>query len=319
VTPREFAAALQRRALDALWARAAAPVRSTAPVGPGPLPLMVLSMVHHRDVLRYLVAAKSFLARVPAAELAVVCDPTLTADDRATLRRHLPHLQLHEASAFAVPGLPTGGCWERLLAIGTMAASRYVIQLDADTLTLGPLPEVRRAVEQGTGFVLGEEAGQVLRGLPEVSATAREWMRSSGLPPHVQDRVEADFADAGLPADARYVRGCAGFTGFPRDATLHGRLLDFAHRMAARHGPAWRAWGTEQISSNYLVANAHGTQVLPYPRYTDPREITVDTVFVHYIGWLRHRDRGYERLTRRVLRSLAGDAVPTGIERGETT
>ena len=57
----------------------------------------VLSMVHHRDVLPYLLAIKSFVRHVPSSRIVVIADPTITTFDRTVLSQHIPALDLRDA------------------------------------------------------------------------------------------------------------------------------------------------------------------------------------------------------------------------------
>ncbi len=61
-------------------------------------------------------------------------------------------IEFHALADCHEPGLPTGGTWERLIAIARLSRSHYVIQLDADTLAMGPLAEVAAAVRDGRAF-----------------------------------------------------------------------------------------------------------------------------------------------------------------------
>ena len=107
----------------------------------------------------------------------------------------------------------------------------------------------------------------------------------------------------------RPVSGCSGFTGFPANQDNVERLIDFSERMAASIGEAWWKWGTEQVSSNYLVANTHGARVLPYPKYSNPPDVNAHTVFCHYIGSHRFTNRNYELATRKIIRELKRNAA----------
>lgn len=294
-----------RSVCQRLYQQGIADIANTAPLQVGAIPYTLLSMVQHRDVLPYLVALKSFHAHLPPQRIIVVCDPSITPDDKALMRRHVPHLVLRDAVEFIHVQIPRGGTWERLYAISEYACDGYVVQLDADTLSLGPMPEVRDAIAQGCGFVIGESVDQTVEELETTAQRARPWLVPLTSETHIQAIVEADMADAGLAEGERYVRGCSGFTGFPRDPGMRQRLLAFSARMQQRHGARWADWGTEQITSNYLVANAHGTRVLPFPRYGTPDEVAADTVFLHFIGYLRFINRRYERFSRRAIAGFA--------------
>jgi len=267
-------------------------VLATPPLAVGNEPFTVLSMVHQRDVLPYLVALKSFAHYTRPQRVVVVCDPTIGDAERALFKAHVPHVELRQAEEFRDPAIPQGGTWERLSAISTYSPQGYVVQLDADTVTTGPLPEVLHGVRTGTGFVLGEEEQQQLVTLASAAELAKDWSDR-----HIQAVAEKNMVRAGL-ANQQYVRGCSGFTGFPADAQMRDKLFDFSEKMQALVGQRWAEWGTEQVASNYLVANATGTQVLPWPDYATPKGTAEGLRFFHFIGYVRYCSGLYAEVTR---------------------
>jgi hypothetical protein len=278
-------------------------VLATRPLVRGDLPFTLLSMVQKRDVESYLVAVKSFAHFANPGRIIVVCDPSIDDHDRAVLRQHVPHVELHGADQFTHPSMPRGGTWERLFAIAGFVRDDYVIQLDADTLTLQPVPEVIDAVRSGKGFVLGEKPDTALRSLSATRENALPWMKPGA---HIQGIAETEMVNAGLPENARYVRGCSGFTGFPRSTEMQGAMIDFSQRMTDKLGADWKRWGTEQVTSNYLVANAAGTVVLPFPKYGTPDCATAETAFFHFIGSMRFINSKYETTSRHAIRLIGG-------------
>jgi len=276
-------------------------ILNTRPLERGELPFMLLSMVHQRDIYSYLVAVKSFTRFLNPQRIVVVCDPSINQDDRDVLKRHLPHVELRNAHEFTHPDIPRGGTWERLFAISSFVESIYVVQLDADTLTVQPIPEVRQAIEKDIGFVLGEKEDTPIRSLAEARENALPWMEPGA---HIQGICETEMVNVGLPQDARYIRGCSGFTGFPRSAEMRDTLLDFSRRMGNRLGKDWERWGTEQVTSNYIVSNARGTKPLPFPKYGTPDVLNGSTAFLHFIGPLRFINSKYKLISRQVIQLL---------------
>ncbi|MEK8085810.1 hypothetical protein WNB94_05305 [Aquabacterium sp. A3] len=275
------------------------PVVTCASAGP-----MVLSMVHHRDVLTYLLAIKSFARALPPSKVVVVADPTITPDDRKVLQQHVPGIEIRDAAEFRRPGVPVGGTWERLMAIACLSQDHYVIQLDADTVTLADVSEVRECFVQNVSFTIGTGDLQ----LPVPVGAAARWARGmmKGLAqPHVQLLCEAQVCAAAAAGDERkhYVRGCSGFAGFARQAISEADVVALSERMQAVLGEAWSRWGTEQFSSNYLIANAPGAVVLPHPMYTTPNRMGPYTVFVHFIGSQRFTSDAYLMALRNHLTS----------------
>lgn len=278
-------------------------VMATTPAVRGDLPFMLLSMVHTRDVYVYLVAVKSFIHFINPERIVVVCDPSITDADRAVLKEQVPHIELRRADEFTHPDIPRGGTWERLFAISEYVRDNYVIQLDADTLTVRPIPEVLQAIRNQTGFVLGEMPDTPIRTLPAARENALPWMHPAA---HIQGVAETEMVLVGLPENALYIRGCSGFSGFPRSDTMRETMLDFSRRMGGKFGARWSEWGTEQVTSNYVASNMPGTRALPYPKYATPDEATAETAFFHFIGSMRFINNKYEVTSRQAIRLISG-------------
>jgi hypothetical protein len=288
------------------YKKVAQQILTTRPLNQGELPFMLLSMVQKRDVESYLVAVKSFAHFLNPSRIVVVCDPSIDEQDRAVLKQHVPHIELRAADEFTHPSMPRGGTWERLFAISCFVRDNYVVQLDADTLTIQPIPEVLDAINSGKGFVLGEAVLTPLRSLAATREKALPLVRPGA---HVQSLSEAEMATVGLPADAQYVRGCSGFTGFPRTGDMQDLMIDFSQRMTGKLGEHWKRWGTEQVTSNYLVANAPGTAALPFPKYGTPDCATTETAFLHFIGSMRFVNSKYEATSRHAIRLISSAAA----------
>ncbi|MEC5387206.1 hypothetical protein VVD49_15865 [Uliginosibacterium sp. H3] len=294
---------LRRDFFGSLYRRQVRGILDTPPVQRGDRDFIQLSMVHTRDVLPYLAAAKSFARYAAPRRIVVVCDPSITAEDRATLVQHIPFIELLEAADFRHADIPQGGTWERLFAIANLASDNYVVQVDADTLTLDTPHDVITAIDAGNGFVIGEEIGQGTISFEQARTRMQPWIHLHDA--HVQVLSETALPDLGLPPSSRYVGGCSGFTGFPPSQTMREDMLEFSRRMTAHLGKHWTRWGTEQVTSNYLVANTRGFAVLPFPRYATPDVSTTATIFKHYIGHQRFRSSAYVKDTRDFLRSYA--------------
>jgi len=277
---------------------AVAKILETAPLSQGSLQFMLLSMVHQRDVLSYLAAVKSFSIYLNPIRIVVVCDPSISANDRQLLQYQIPHIELRHADEFVHPAIPRGGCWERLFAISEYNKDNYVVQLDADTLALHELTEVEIAINSKIGFVLGEEPNQQLVTFAQAAEHAQVLLKPGA---HIQTRSEAALPSLGLVATGMYVRGCAGFTGFPASNDMREKLIDFSTRMTKALDTDWQRWGTEQVTSNYLVANATGTRVLPFPKYGTPDQQNHEITFLHFIGSMRFTNNKYKIATMDII------------------
>lgn len=293
---------LRRKFFQAHYAKTALNIVNTSTLTAGIMPFTLLSMVHTKDVHSYLVAIKTFTRYVNPRRIVVICDPSITDADRATLSSHIPHLELREANEFTHKDIPRGGTWERLYAISEYSLTDYVVQLDSDTITMRSPSEVIHSIVENKGFVLGEKPNQTKMNLAETANRAKQVL-ATGVR-HIQCAVEAHIDVSGLSQDAYYVRGCSGFTGFPKSNLLKEELLEFSKKMQAFHLNRWSEWGTEQITSNYLVANMPGIQVLPFPQYATPDVSNDSSVLVHYIGYLRFCTRKYQKDTLNAIRLL---------------
>ena len=269
--------------------------------------LTVLSMVQHRDVLPYLLALKSFTRFVPTSEVVVIADPTLDQNDRALMRSHVPAIVFREAVAFRRDGIPHGGCWERLSAIAEYSSKSYIVQLDADTLAVSPLTEVIDAITEGCSFILGTEDHQTISCSHQAASRAREQVHSDT---HIQGLCEAALDRLDLDKQFRYVRGCAGFAGFARGSISPALVLDVSRRMEALIGARWSGWGTEQFTSNLLLSTSPGARMLTHPNYCAPHRRSSETVFLHFIGYVRYASDLYVKLAQQVMRELRSSVQP---------
>lgn len=259
----------------------------------------VVTQLQSKDVLLYLAAIKSFARHVPLGKVHVLDDGSLDADDRAVISAHVPGASVAPITMFREPSLPAGGTWERLTAIAHLSNDDYVIQLDADTLTLGPVPEVTEAVRTGRSFTIGTWNGQELEPMHERAREAGEIWRNGGR--HVQIEAEAIFGQLSDSDSLRYVRGCSGFAGFAPSAERLDFMRDLSPRIERLVGAAWREWGSEQVMSNILVANSSEAIVLPHPTYCDCTKIMPEqTRFIHFIGCCRFIDGRYADMINRL-------------------
>ena len=280
--------------------RAVSAVFDTPPLALRPAPFRVVSMLNTRHIPLYLLAIKSFYGRVNSGAVEVLDDGSLTAHDQALLVRHVPGITIHPATAVVTDPCPRGGTWERLLHILDLSATTYVVQLDADVLTTGPIPEVLDAVARNLSFTLGTGSEYGIVSLEEAAARHGESNTST--------QTVAERALPLLPAEMgrRYVRGCSGFAGFAVGASRRAVAEAFSTSMEAMLGQRWHEWGTEQVTSNYLVANAPGGLVLPSDRYATHygHPIADDAALIHFIGTWRFRGGTYARTARTEIERL---------------
>ena len=297
-----------RKAREQLHLRQSRAVLDTPPAQPLDDGVILYSMIGTKVLLPYLVAIKSLHRHLRRGRFVILDDGTLTGADREILARQLGNPEIHHIADIDVGPCPKGCVWERLLLLLGLRKDAYVLQVDSDTVTLGPVPEIAEAIAQGRNFTLkGEASAQWLPVNDFVKTTP-------GFDPfaastHVQGAAEEILPriDAGLPQPAHYVRGCAGFAGFAPGGLGRQVAEDFSREAEAILGrESWKRWGSEQVMSNVIVANEGEPLLLPYDRYLNfwNADLPVNAAFAHFIGTYRFHRGAYADATRRAIAAL---------------
>lgn len=298
---------LLRKWREAQLMQAARGILDTPPVRPADDGIVLFSMIGTKVLLPYLVAAKSFQAQLGRGRFAILDDGTLTPADKAVLAHHLGDPPITPIASVDTGPCPRGGTWERLLTILDLRRENYVIQLDSDIVATGAVPEVRSAIDAGRSFTLRGEASAEVIAVAEVPRRT-EIHRASGRV-HVQSLIEqamSDVAIAGRP-DLAYVRGCSGFAGF--SPSNEGRALaeGFSSEAERLLGAArWAEWGSEQVTSNFIIANEPRHELLPYTRYLNfwNEPVPQDAALVHFIGTFRYHRGAYRGAVQQAIARL---------------
>ncbi len=304
--------AIEWRLKRALYNHQCKAILATPPIRARQDGVVIFSMIGTQVLIPYLVAAKSLDHHLGRGRFVIMDDGTLTDSDKAVLREHLGDPRIIPLSSADVGPCPTGGTWERLLTLLDMAGEDYVIQLDSDTVITGPIPEVVQAVADNASFtLLGAETP-----VEEITDVADFTRRSfpGGAPSeecytgHIQGATEAILTDLSLPGwpQLRYVRGCSGFTGFARGQNRQ-LATAFSQAVSAILGPKrWSEWGTEQVTSSFVIANDLSGRVLPSARYINYWGETLPPApaFLHFIGTYRWHRFEYLRWSMQAIREL---------------
>ncbi|HZH45909.1 MAG TPA: hypothetical protein VEY31_04670 [Roseococcus sp.] len=259
----------------------------------------------------YLLAIKSFYRFLPGGEIIIIDDGTLKTRHRAAFVKHLGAPRFLRVDEVVTDPCPKGGTWERLLQILELRQDNYVIQLDSDMLAIEPLPEVVAAIAANRAFTLN--TGSEFR-IDSVEAAAAI-VEADGSA-HIQTLAERMLPRLPPGMGRLYVRGSSGFAGFARGHSGRKDAVAFSAAMQDILGLRWNDWGSEQVTSNYLVANSPGSIALPWPKYAcnfhgvDPDEVSM----MHFVGTWRWRGGIYMRMARRVIRELnqVGGERPRG-------
>jgi hypothetical protein len=259
----------------------------------------------------YLLAVKSFCRHFGCVPRVVILnDGSLTDSDYATLRSHIPTVRIVSIPEVAPDDCPKGSCWERLLLISDLVKDSYVVQLDSDTLTLNSIPEVQQYVAANRCFTLMGD-----RSFPEIESMASACLRSkSNLSPMVQAVCERSFDQLPECASLKYVRGNAGFTGFAKGSIDREKIVWYSGLMRRIAKEKWDEWGSEQVTSNLLIANSADACPLEFPKYLSywvhPGVAYENSSFIHFIGPHRFSKGFYLKCARRVIGGLLDNAGP---------
>jgi hypothetical protein len=264
---------------------------------------VVLTQLQHKDLGMFLLACKSFVLKVPISHVYVLSDGTVTKNDFDTLSKHIPGVTFFELARFQSNVTPRGACWERLLAIAEVVKSKYVIQLDGDTLTLGDMTEINECINNNIAFTLGTSDGQAVGSMKEACEAAKLKKSIGNL--HIQQLTELSFEKLPSYNGMRYTRGCAGFAGFPPGSFTREYVETLSHEVEKVVGRRWHEWGSEQVMSNIVVSNIPDSIVLSHPKHSSCEvPDSKERVFIHFIGYCRFRGPMYAAHASHVIRCL---------------
>jgi len=260
-------------------------------------------MVQAADVHMYILAVKALYRRLGGGKIVAIVLRNFAESYRTLLRKHLGPVEFHHLEDLPVGNCQRGGTWERLIFCVDRSAREFVIQIDADILCIGPIEEVCQCVEENRAFVLAE--GIPVQPLP--NWVEKGIKRKSDNIVTTFEVKASEFPDA---ANWNYVRGSSGFAGFARGGVTRALLETFHAGGLKVHGARWTEWGTEQIASNFAIANMPNSLPLPYPKYStfEPdyatfqrQGITDKMSLLHFIGAFRFDGGVYPTLANREI------------------
>ena len=266
---------------------------------------VILSGVGKMDLVMYLVAIKSFYHEFGRGRIVLLVPDDFPDDKLRVLIKHVNPLKVIRDGEVRLGNCPKGGTWERIVSIMDLIRDYYVIQLDADTVTLKDVAEVRKCADTNRSFTIGTWPNQQIE---PMSVSCERIKKVEGT--HVQHLAEKNFDRLRNYKDCRYVRGQSSFAGFAKGSFSHGKLEEFSQNMVQILGAdKWNEWGSESVASNYVVANSDNSVVLPYPRYgryLDGDGLNSDSAFVHFEGTNRFKGGVYIQKSREVIARLGG-------------
>jgi len=261
----------------------------------------LLTQLCDPDINMYLLALSSFCKHMTPKAIVVISD-NLSDENLQILREHVQNINILPIEESRVKELPTGGTWERLIGIQKQSENSYVIQMDADILVLSKPDEVIDAVNRNLSFTMTSKLG--FEKMSFINASYLVWERTRD---HVQNIAEKAFRECKDPENRLYIRGCSGFAGFAKGSFELSKLIEFSHEVEGKIGKAkWHEWGSEQISSNYIVANSPDSIILPYENYPfyEPGINENNAKVLHFIGTHRFKKGRYIKLSKEIIKSI---------------
>ncbi len=297
------------QALQATHARAIGSILNTPPIIPQNDGVVLFSMMGTAVMLPYLVAVKSVWANLHRGRVVILNDGTLSDKDRAMLAYHCGDPEIIEIASVPLGAFPKGGTWERFLTILDRRGDDYWIQIDSDTVARGPLTEVADAIAANRSFALGGDANGADIGIIDATTAVQRLHPNGAKDNHVQTRIETQLDRADPARGWRYFRGCSGFAGFSKGGPGRSLAAAFLAHMKDTIGAAdVTQWGTEQVASNFQLANEDDTIVLPYARYLNywAQPFSPDAAFVHFVGTYRYQNGAYANESQRAIAALRG-------------
>ncbi len=265
--------------------------------------VVIVSQLCSRDLIMYLVAIKSFAKHILPLKVIVVGDK-LTRQDMLTLKIHISNIEIINIQDVDTDSFPKGGCWERLLTILDVSKFHYTVQLDADTITFSMPEEVRECVANNRSFTLGTEMGQNVISFQEATRQLRDQNINSQ---HVQVLAELSMAEIDPEDKMKYIRGCAAFAGFAKGSMTREKIKHLALTIEHMIGESkWKEWGSEQVASNFAVANSEKPMVLPVTKYHYYKPGIDEEQFslLHFVGSTRFTNGKYVKLARNQVKLL---------------
>jgi len=266
----------------------------------------IVTMLGHTQVSMFILALKSFIRFYPNISLDILDDTTLTDQDYKLLSSHFLGVNIIRIDVVDTENCPKRNCWERLVYIVNKSKDSYIIQLDSDTLTIGPCVDVYAAIDNNHGFVIGGGPWISPISTKNMSNIATSWKSN-----HIQPVSERVLGQLESTKNLNYLRGCAAFCGFPKGSLNMEWLNKFSDEMEAVIGKdRWNEWGSEQLASNILLSKTNNAFILPWPRYQNYMEPGSDdkienSNFIHFIGSQRYNKGTYSKLAKKIIKQLS--------------
>ncbi len=285
--------------------RAIAEILNSPPVAPQQDGLVIFSELGTMQMLPYLVALKSFWRQMRRGRVVILDDGTLTAQDRTILAQHSGDPELLRAGEKRrhLP-LPAGG-WEGLFTMLERRTGEYWVKLDPDTLTLGPLPEIERALASNRSFTMmarEQSPPEPMRLRQFASAFHPKGPQDGDL----QMRIESRLGQLSGSDSWRYLEGSGGICGFAACGAGSELAAAFRHQLADMLGEEPIGREAAQVACNFVIANEGAPACLPTERYGQYRGNPADDdlALLHFKGAEKYLNGAYSELSRTVIAAI---------------
>lgn len=269
----------------------------------GSVPLMIVTQLQSADIQAYLICIKALYRRIGYGDVTVLGD-RLTAHDIDVLQGHIPGMDFVDVASITPGECQKGGTWERLWACVEMSQNRYVVQMDSDVLARGTLKQVLQNIQGNIPFALGGR--MVVEPANYYPERAKDVVSE-----HINIASERAFARYRGVEKWNYIRASSGFAGFAAGGVSLDLVQSFHHEMHAILGSRWFEWGTEQVASNFVIANSPGAERLDFPVYANyiladqgVMAALPNMEMAHFLGINRYRKRVFERWARQEITAL---------------
>jgi hypothetical protein len=276
---------------------------NTLPLNQTDGPVTFVSMVGNADVHLYILAIKSIYARIGSGRITTLIARDFPAGSMRLITRHLGSVEFIFTDTIDTGPCQRGGCWERLCYCIELSQSRYVIQLDTDVLATEAIEEVSACIQENRSFILSD-------GTPRLTMLKAAEQVQNINKTHIQITAEKSFVSYPGGTSLLYQRGSAGFAGFARGACDRHGVERFHRNMVRILGNRWREWGTEQVASNFVLANSQACRSLPYPKYFTYEGRDLGGALYHFIGSHRFQNGLFVDKANAVITDLLSASGP---------
>lgn len=276
-------------------------ILDTPPISPRQGRLAIQILTSHLDMIMAILAVKSLYYFLGEGEIFILNDGSLTSKDIDLLEYHLSPTQVVPISNISTGKCPKGNCWERFVFTADLVKEKYVFQIDSDTLTINSIPEIIKCIDDNRVFAPQGNRGSVITPMKDICRCAQKISSN-----HVVVVAEKNFDKLKGFEKLNYLKGCAGYTGFGKGSFTKEEVENFSVNMENIIGAKWKEWGSEQVVSNYIIANIPGATVLPYDKYAlfGPGIDYEKASYLHFIGTYRFKEGKYIEIAKQIIEKL---------------